>query len=620
MAVKVIDVKVGVFDENNRIAEEVRSVNQANGTFMVNIMASPGAGKTTTLLRTIEALKEDYRIGVLEADIEASVDAEKMAAAGVRSIQVHTGGECAMDASMVRQSLQQFDAKDLDVLFMENVGNLVCTAEQDTGAHVNVEILSLPEGDDKPLKYPLMFTVCQCVLINKIDTREWFSFDDDAVRDRILKLNPQAKIFFVSAKTGEGFDAWIRWLQEQAWEHGVDAPGEWKGRTNTDAEDADAPQGAPKSFRRSGEDAPAESPGHCCKERILVINPGSTSTKIAVFEGEREVFCETLRHPAEDLEKYEKIADQWDFRRQLVLDALREHGLAPGDMDAISCRGGLTHPIPSGTYRINDALLQDCRSGAYGEHASNLGALIGHEMEMAAHIPAFVVDPPSVDELSEKARFSGHPIIHRSSLFHALNQKAVARHYAAETGRRYEDLRLVVCHMGGGISVGAHCLGNVIDTENAVGGEGPFTPERAGTMPVNEIVNLCFSGSYSQAEIMHMMVGEGGLYAYTGTTSIQELTKRASEGDADIRLLLDAFCYQISKEIAAMSAAMRGRVDQIILTGGIAHSEPLMVQLREAVEWIAPVTVYPGEDEMLALAQGALRVLRGEESAKRYRK
>ena len=216
MAVRVIDVKVGVFDENNRIADEVRESNKEKGTFMVNIMASPGAGKTTTLLRTIDMLRDEFRIGVMEADIEAVVDAEKMADAGVESIQVHTGGECAMDAAMVKQTLDEFDTRDLDILFMENVGNLVCTAEQDTGADVNVEILSIPEGDDKPLKYPLMFQVCQCVLINKIDTREWFNFDDDAVVERIHKLNPAADIFFVSSKTGEGFDAWVEWLHAQA--------------------------------------------------------------------------------------------------------------------------------------------------------------------------------------------------------------------------------------------------------------------------------------------------------------------------------------------------------------------------------------------------------------------
>ncbi len=215
MTVKVIDVNVGIFDENNRIADEVRAYNKSNGTLMINIMASPGAGKTTTLLRTIDALKDDYRIGVMEADIEASVDAEKMQAAGVRSIQVHTGGECAMDADMVQQALREFDTSDIDLLFMENVGNLVCTAEQDTGADYNVEILSVPEGDDKPLKYPLMFSVCQCVLINKIDTRSFFKFDDDAVIKRIHHLNPDADVLFLSGKTGEGFEQWIDWLRSK---------------------------------------------------------------------------------------------------------------------------------------------------------------------------------------------------------------------------------------------------------------------------------------------------------------------------------------------------------------------------------------------------------------------
>ena len=215
MAVKVIDVKVGIFDENDRIAEEVRAKNREQGTFMINIMASPGAGKTTTLLRTIDALKEDYRIGVMEADIEASVDAEKMEAAGVKSIQVHTGGECAMDASMVQQTLQQLDTSDLDLLFMENVGNLVCTAEQDTGADVNVEILSVPEGDDKPLKYPLMFTVCQCVLINKTDVLPYFDFDMERCRANIAMRNPEAKVIPICARTGEGMEEWIVWLSEQ---------------------------------------------------------------------------------------------------------------------------------------------------------------------------------------------------------------------------------------------------------------------------------------------------------------------------------------------------------------------------------------------------------------------
>ncbi len=215
MAVKVIDVNMGIFEMNNSIADEVRARNKANGTFMVNLMASPGSGKTTTLLRTAAELGKDYKIGVMEADIDASVDAEKMADAGVRSIQIHTGGECAMDAAMTQQALDEFKTDDLDLLFLENVGNLVCTAEQDTGATVNVEILSIPEGDDKPLKYPLMFTVCQAVIVNKIDTRKFFKFDDEAFVERIHNLNPDSKIFFLSSKTGEGFDEWTNWLKEQ---------------------------------------------------------------------------------------------------------------------------------------------------------------------------------------------------------------------------------------------------------------------------------------------------------------------------------------------------------------------------------------------------------------------
>ena len=596
MAVKVIDVNVGIFDENDRIADEIRGMNRDNGTFMVNIMASPGAGKTTALLRTIEELGKEYRIGVMEADIEASVDAEKMAEAGVRSIQVHTGGECAMDAAMVRQAMEQFESADLDLVFLENVGNLVCTAEQDTGADVNVEILSLPEGDDKPLKYPLMFTVCQCVLVNKIDTRQWFEFDDEAVKQRIRQLNPQAKVFFISAKTGEGFDQWIRWLRQQVREHDAGAS-------------APAGTGAPDSA------CPAEKR----PLRILTVNPGSTSTKIAVFDGEEEIFSETLRHSAEELAVYDTVADQWDFRRALVLNALEEHGLNLGSMNAIACRGGLLRPIPSGTYTINDAMLKDCREGHLGHHASNLGALIGHEIERDTGIPAFVVDPPSVDEMCAEACYSGHPIVRRTSLFHALNQKAVARRYAKETGRRYEDLRLVVCHMGGGISVGAHVKGKVMDTENAFGGEGPFTPGRAGSMPVNEIIKLSFSGKYTQEELMDMMTRTGGMYAYAGTTSVRDLEQRAAQGEENVQELLEAFCYQVSKEIAAMAAAMNGRVDQILLTGGIAYSEYITSRLRERTEWIAPVTVYPGEDEMLSLAQGVLRVLEGKESAREYR-
>lgn len=215
MAVKVIDVNVGIFEENDRIAAEVRAFNRKNDTLLINIMASPGSGKTTTLLRTIDDLGDEYTVGVMEADIEATVDAERMADAGIRTMQIHTGGECAMDAAMTMAALEEFDTAGLDLIFLENIGNLVCPAEQDTGADLNVEILSLPEGDDKPLKYPLMFTVCQAVIVNKIDTRKFFNFDDEAFVERVHSLNPTAEIFFVSAKTGEGFEAWTDWLRCQ---------------------------------------------------------------------------------------------------------------------------------------------------------------------------------------------------------------------------------------------------------------------------------------------------------------------------------------------------------------------------------------------------------------------
>ena len=354
------------------------------------------------------------------------------------------------------------------------------------------------------------------------------------------------------------------------------------------------------------------------EENILVINPGSTSTKIAVFDGEKEVFSKILRHDAEELQKLGSITDQKDYRRQIVSEALRENDIQLTDFAAIACRGGLVRQIPSGTYRVNDALVRDSLIGVSGQHASNLGALIGHELETESGVPAYIVDPPVVNELSEVAKYSGHPLIERICVFHALNQKAVARRYAASIGRPYEDLNLLVCHMGGGISVGAHVHGRVLDTEDSVSGEGPFSPERAGSLPVNGVIDLCFRGDMTREEIKKMLTRKGGLLAYTGTNSMQELLRLAADGDVKIQKALDAFYYQVAKEIGAMSIAMKGQVDQIILTGGIAHSEIVTNAISALVDWIAPVTVYPGEDEMQALAQGVLRVLRGEEEAKDY--
>ena len=351
--------------------------------------------------------------------------------------------------------------------------------------------------------------------------------------------------------------------------------------------------------------------------RILAMNPGSTSTKIAVFEDEKEVFDRTLRHSAEELAQYGSIPDQEDFRRRLVMDALKENGMQLADMDAIACRGGMIRPVPSGTYRVNGAMVEDCRRGLQGEHASNLGAMIGFAMEKETGIPAFIVDPPSVDELADKARISGHPLVKRTCIVHALNQKAVARRFAAKTGRPYGELNLVVCHMGGGITIGAHRGGRIVDTQNAVAGEGPFTPGRTGSLPAAEVIRLCFDGEHTREELESYLTKRGGMIAYTGSSSMREIIRRAGE-EPEIRLLLDAFIEQIVKEIGAMAAVLDGRVDQIIITGGIANSEEITAALKERTQWIAPVTIYPGEEEMQALTLGVLRVLRGEEEAKEY--
>lgn len=350
---------------------------------------------------------------------------------------------------------------------------------------------------------------------------------------------------------------------------------------------------------------------------ILVINPGSTSTKIGVFSDEKMLFDVTLRHSAEEIGRYPTIADQKDFRRELVVKALADNNYDIHNLSAVSARGGMVAPLPGGTYAINEKLLHDSRAGVSGQHASNLGALIAYEIGQEMHIPSFVVDPPVVDELMDKARISGHPAIERKSKFHALNQKAVAKRYAKEVGRPYEELNLIVCHMGGGVSVGAHKKGLIVDTQNALDGEGPFSPERSGTLPAGALVDLCFDPDRSQNEIRKMITGRGGMAAYTGSTDMREITKMA-QTDEKVALVLDAFHYQIAKEIGAMAVTLGGKVDQIILTGGIAYGKETQDALKEQVEWIAPVTVYPGEDELLALTQGALRVLNGEEEAHTY--
>ena len=354
-------------------------------------------------------------------------------------------------------------------------------------------------------------------------------------------------------------------------------------------------------------------------DMLLIINPGSTSTKIGVFEGEKELFQETLRHSAEEIGKYEKIIDQIDFRKDIILNVLKEKNFDLKTLSAVVGRGGMLKPMESGTYKVNDAMLEDLRLGVQGQHASNLGGILANKIASELNIPSFIVDPVVVDELEEVARISGVPELPRVSKFHALNQKAVAKRYSKESGIKYSDLNLIVIHMGGGVSVGAHKNGRVIDVNNALDGEGPFSPERAGTVPVGELIKMCYSGKYSEKEVYNKLVGKGGYVAYLNTNDAREVLRLAEEGNEKAKLCFDAFIYQVSKATGEMSTVLNGNVDRIILTGGIAYSEKVVEELKKRIGWIGEITVYPGEDELLALAQGALRVLNGEEEAREYK-
>lgn len=352
--------------------------------------------------------------------------------------------------------------------------------------------------------------------------------------------------------------------------------------------------------------------------KSLIINPGSTSTKIGVFEDETLLFEETLRHSTEEIGRYATIVDQKDFRKKIITDLLEEKNFDLKSLNVVVGRGGMLKPIPGGTYLVTDALLEDLQVGVQGQHASNLGGILAREIGDFLGIPSYIVDPVVVDELMPIARYSGVPELPRISVFHALNQKAVAKRYAKETGRPYESLRLIVVHMGGGVSVGAHEYGKVVDVFNALDGDGAFSPERAGAVPSGALVKMCFSGKYTEKEVYQKIVGKGGFNAYLGTNDMREVTKMANEGNEKAAEAKQAFLLQVAKDIGSMACVLNGKVDQIIVTGGIAYGQDVVDALRERAEWIAPFTVYPGEDELLALAQGALRVLNGEEQAKDY--
>ncbi|MDN4074683.1 butyrate kinase [Fictibacillus terranigra] len=352
--------------------------------------------------------------------------------------------------------------------------------------------------------------------------------------------------------------------------------------------------------------------------RLLVINPGSTSTKIGIFDNERAVFEKTIRHDSDSINRFENSIDQYEFRKNTILETLDHEGINISKLSAVVGRGGLLRPIEGGTYHVNDVMLNDLRNGYAGEHASNLGGIIAFEIASGLNIPAFIVDPVVVDELQPLARISGIPEIKRKSIFHALNQKAVARRVSSLLGKPYSSLRLIVAHMGGGITVGAHLNGKVIDVNNGLHGEGPFSPERSGTVPVGDLVELCFSGEYYADEIMKKLVGQGGLVGYLGTNDAVRVEEMIAKGNEEAKLVYDAMAYQVAKEIGSASTVLKGQVDGIVITGGLAYGKEFVKKIIERVEWIADVIVQPGENELQALAEGGLRVLKGEEEAKEY--
>ena len=355
--------------------------------------------------------------------------------------------------------------------------------------------------------------------------------------------------------------------------------------------------------------------------RILVINPGSTSTKFAVYDNTVCSLLKTLHHSISDLAPFKTISEQYEFRKNIILSELAHDRVDLDSINIIIGRGGLTYPLKSGVYYINELMVEHCRKGVMGDHASNLGSLIAFEIaQMHPGTVALVADPVVTDEMDDIARVSGHPLFKRISIFHALNQKAVARQHAAKIGKHYEELDLIVVHLGGGITIGAHHMGKVIDVNNGLDGEGPFSPERSGTLPVGALIELCFSGKYSRDEIHSMVFGQGGLVAYLGTNDAREVEIAVNHGDEKAAFYLEAMAYQVSKSIGEMATVLKGKIDGILITGGIAYDRRLMAQIRERVEFIAPVSVYPGQDELKSLAMNALMVARGEVEAIVYDK
>lgn len=354
-------------------------------------------------------------------------------------------------------------------------------------------------------------------------------------------------------------------------------------------------------------------------KKVLAVNPGSTSTKIAVFFNTRVIFLKSIRHPIEELKKFKYISDQFEYRKKIILKELQDAHIDLSDLEAVVGRGGLVKPIKSGVYIVNEGLKNDLRKGVSGEHASNLGGLIADDIaKTLPNAKAYIADPVVVDEMEDVAKITGHPDFVRQSIFHALNQKSTARAYARLLDKHYEDLSLIIAHMGGGISVGAHFKGRVIDVNQALDGDGPFSPERTGTLPARNLIKACFSKKYTEEEILNIIKNKGGLTAYFGTNSTYQVEMLVRDGNKKAKIILNAMAYQIGKEIGAMAAVLKGEVDGIILTGGISHIAMIVEYIKKMVSFIAPVIIYPGEDEMYALAMNGLMVLRGDIEPKEY--
>ncbi|MBU4047104.1 butyrate kinase [bacterium] len=353
------------------------------------------------------------------------------------------------------------------------------------------------------------------------------------------------------------------------------------------------------------------------KENILVINPGSTSTKIAIFNQEgKEIFKETISHSTEELSKFKSLLEQGPVRKKIILDTLKKKNIDSNSLKVIIGRGGVLKPLEAGTYEVNNKLINDLKNSPI-EHASNLGGIIAQEIAEEIDVPAYIADPVSVDEFTDIARISGLKGIERKSLLHTLNIRANAFRYAKEQGKKFEELNLIVAHLGGGISIAPIKKGKIIDVNNANDG-GPFSPERTGSLPNKALIHLCYSGEYSEKELYKLITHQGGLVSYLGTNDVREVMKKIEQGDKYAELIFEGMCYQIAKEIGAMAAVLKGKVEAIILTGGIAHNEILVNKIKDHTGWIAPVVVYPGEEEMKALAQAVIRVIKDEEKVKTY--